>query len=191
MSDCKQSWLCRLRSRRNAHDESIKEWKLVESPNGPAMRNSEQFNKFVEGEYVMQIRKIGRKLRKGKVATKGRPGRGGECVNIKGKGMRFGRTEPQTSTRRETEGQVAGTFTVTSESASDGVSVRPWPARCVVWFLSSRPGETVWSFGFAQGQAASVGANHNARKTAIAKWDRARSPRRFPVTEPAQPAIEA
>ena len=26
-----------------------------ESPNGPAMRNSEQFNKFVEGEYVMQI----------------------------------------------------------------------------------------------------------------------------------------
>jgi len=35
------------------------------------MRSSEQFNKPVEGEYVMQIEKIGRKLRKGKVAAEG------------------------------------------------------------------------------------------------------------------------
>lgn len=44
-----------------------------ESPNGPAMRNSEQFNEFVEGEYVMQIadRKDRKEAQKGKGCNEG------------------------------------------------------------------------------------------------------------------------
>lgn len=112
----------------------------------------------------MQIRKIGRKVRKGKVATRQRRV-GEEGTSIKGKGMSFGGQKhklPLGETRRGGSGyncsHWAGRIT-----AGIGTSTACPPRGRV---SHDQPGGE-WPFGFAP--AGCAGANHNARSMVISR----------------------